>query len=79
LDDNIHACTHRLLFCRGILHGVSNEWATLVDIASIQGLNILTASILTASTSTSTISTYIQIVGLFQSWLHGAFGVGSPA
>jgi hypothetical protein len=36
-----HACTHCLLFCRDILLGIDNEWANLVDIASVQGFNRL--------------------------------------
>jgi hypothetical protein len=39
LDDTIPACTHRLLLCRKILCGGKNEWANLVEMASIQGLN----------------------------------------
>jgi hypothetical protein len=30
------------MFCREILHGVDHECTHLVDIASVQGLNILT-------------------------------------
>jgi hypothetical protein len=42
LDATIQACTQQLLFCRGILCGVNNEWEDLVDIARIRGLNLLT-------------------------------------
>jgi hypothetical protein len=42
LDDNIHACTQHLLLFREIVRVVDNEWANLVDIASVQGLNLLT-------------------------------------
>jgi hypothetical protein len=43
LDEIIHACTHRLLFCREPLRGVDTEWPNVVDIGSIQGLNLLRA------------------------------------
>jgi hypothetical protein len=42
LEDLYDSCIFSLLFCREVLCGVNNEWANLVDIASIQGLNILT-------------------------------------
>jgi hypothetical protein len=31
-----------LLFCREVLRGVDNEWANHVDIARVQGGNLLT-------------------------------------
>jgi hypothetical protein len=40
-DDIVPVCAHRLLFCRDILFGVHNDWANLVDMASVQGLNLL--------------------------------------
>jgi hypothetical protein len=35
LDDTIHACSHRLLFCREILHGIDDAWANLVVMAGV--------------------------------------------
>jgi hypothetical protein len=35
-------CTRHLLFCREILPCVDTGWANLVDIASVQGLNLIT-------------------------------------
>lgn len=40
-DDVLDACTHHLLLCRVFLRGVDNERANLVDIASVQGLTLL--------------------------------------
>jgi hypothetical protein len=37
LDDAIHVCTCRLLFCMEMLCGWDNEWAKHVDMATIQG------------------------------------------
>jgi hypothetical protein len=43
LDDNLRMCPNRLLFCGAILPGVNNDWAYVIDIASIPDLNLLTA------------------------------------
>jgi hypothetical protein len=42
LVDIILACTHLLLFCRAILRGTDNAWGNLVNVLSLQSLNLLT-------------------------------------
>jgi hypothetical protein len=42
LHDIIQACTSRLLFYMEILPGVDNECENLDDMASVQGLNLVT-------------------------------------
>jgi hypothetical protein len=45
VNDTLHACTLRLLFSREILRAVDSEYATIhVDIASVQGFNLLSTT-----------------------------------
>jgi hypothetical protein len=64
VDDIIHPCTHQLLFCREILPGADHEWANLVDIANIQGLNPFAVHNLVAWKQGSYVTTFHDAVVL---------------